>query len=72
MATQPPPNLPLFYKNCSRSRAACTATYRSRTSDKAPYLADAHAIPLTIDEFVHAQRYMPIVFSSGESRCRWR
>ncbi|HEV2866585.1 MAG TPA: SapC family protein [Allosphingosinicella sp.] len=67
MATQPPPNLPLFYKNLQPLSSSAHSTYRARTSEKAPYFADAHAIPLTVDEFVHAQRYMPIVFSTGEN-----
>jgi hypothetical protein len=67
MATQPPPNLPLFYKNLQPLSSSVHSSYRARQSDKAPYFAKAHAIPLTIDEFIHAQRHMPIVFSTGES-----
>jgi hypothetical protein len=67
MASQPPPNLPLFYKNLQPLSSSLHKGFRSRSSDKAPYFANAHAIPLTTDEFIHAQRYMPIVFSSGES-----
>jgi hypothetical protein len=67
MATQPPPNLPLFYKNLQPLSSTHHSGYRARQSDKAPYFATAHAIPLTIDEFVHAQRFMPIVFSTGDS-----
>ena len=66
MATQPPPSLPLFYKNLQPLSSSMHANFRSRTSDAAPYFATAHAIPLTIDEFIHAQRYMPIVFSTGD------
>ncbi len=67
MATQPPPNLPLFYKNLQPLSSSLHAGYKTRTSETAPYFATAHAIPLTIDEFVHAQRHMPIVFSTGEN-----
>jgi hypothetical protein len=67
MATQPPPNLPLFYKNLQPLSSSQHGGYQARQSDKAPYFAKAHAIPLTIDEFIHAQRFMPIVFSTGES-----
>ena len=67
MATQPPANLPLFYKNLRPLSSSVHAGYRSRTTDKAPHFAKAHAIPLTVDEFVHAQRHMPIVFSTGEN-----
>jgi hypothetical protein len=67
MATQPPPNLPLFYKNLQPLSSNLHAKYHARTSDVAPYFANAHAIPLTVDEFIHAQRHMPIVFSTGET-----
>lgn len=67
MATQPPPNLPLFYKNLQPLAASLHGNLKARSTDSAPYLADAHAIPLTIDEFATAQRYFPIIFSSGET-----
>ncbi|HWT13273.1 MAG TPA: SapC family protein [Allosphingosinicella sp.] len=67
MASQPPPNLPLFYKNLQPLSSSVHASYHSRTSETAPYFATAHAIPLTTDEFIHAQRHMPIVFSTGEN-----
>jgi hypothetical protein len=67
MATQPPQNLPLYYKNLQPLSSSQHASYRARTSENAPYFAQSHAIPLTIDEFVHAQRHMPIVFSTGDS-----
>ena len=66
MATQPPPNLPLFYQNLQPLSSSLHADYKSRPADRAPYLATANAIPLTIDEFMTAQRHFPIVFSSGE------
>ena len=68
------PNLPLFYKNLQPlSSSLHTAATRSRSSDKAPYFANAHAIPLTIDEFIHAQRHYPDRLLVGrERRCRWR
>jgi len=68
MATQPPPpNLPLFYQNLQPLSSTLHGGHKAKTSEKAPYFANAHAIPLTIDEFVHAQRSLPIVFSSGET-----
>ena len=67
MATQPPPNLPIFYKNIQPLSSSIHGHYRARSSDRAPYFANAHAIPLTIDEFIHAQRYTPIVFSAGDN-----
>lgn len=67
MASQPPSNLPLFYKTLQPLSSSAHSNYHTRTSDTAPYFANAHAIPLTIDEFVHAQRFTPIVFSVGEN-----
>jgi hypothetical protein len=67
MATQPPANLPLFYKDLQPLSSTMHAGFRSRTVETAPHFATAHAIPLTIDEFIHAQRSMPIVFSAGEN-----
>ena len=67
MASQPQASLPIFYKNLQPLSSSMHGNFKSRTSDKAPYLANQHAIPLTIDEFAHAQRFFPIVFSSGDS-----
>ena len=67
MATQPPPNLPLFYKNLQPLAASLHGKLKARTADNAPYLVDTHAIPLTIDEFTVAQRHFPIIFASGET-----
>jgi SapC len=67
MATQPPPpNLPLFYTNLQPLSSSMHAKLRTKPTDRAPYFAHANAIPLTIDEFISAQRHFPIVFSSGE------
>src|SRR5436305_6858034 len=68
MATQPPPpaNLPLFYKNLQPLSSSLHAKLRINPTTTAPYFAEANAIPLTIDEFVSAQRNFPIVFSGGD------
>jgi hypothetical protein len=68
MATQPPPpNLPIFYSNLHPLSASLHAKLRTKPTDRAPYFAGANAIPLTIDEFIAAQRHFPIVFSTGET-----
>ncbi|TFI56584.1 multidrug transporter [Sphingomonas parva] len=68
MATQPPANtLPLFYGGLEPLSSNQHANYKSRSAQKAPFLAQTHAVPLTIDEFVASQRFFPIVFSSGEN-----
>jgi len=68
MATQPPTpgNLPLFYKNLQPLSSSLHANLKISPATTAPYFAQANAIPLTIDEFVAAQRFFPIVFSAGE------
>ena len=67
MATQPAANLPIFYQDLQPLSSSLHASFKTRGADKAPYFAKAHAIPLTVDEFVSAQRYSPIVFSAGEN-----
>jgi hypothetical protein len=66
MVTQPPANLPLFYKNLVPLQSGPHNAFRTVTSEKAPFFANTHAVPLTIDEFVFAQRHYPIVFSVGD------
>jgi hypothetical protein len=66
MASQAP-QLPLFYNNLEPLSSTAHPNYRTRSADTAPFLARAHAIPITIDEFVAAQRFYPIVFSVGEN-----
>ena len=67
MATQPPPNsFPVFYQGLQPLSSNLHANFKSRTADSAPFLANHHAVPITVDEFVAVQRHCPIVFSSGE------
>ena len=63
----PPPNLPVFYNNLAPLSSTIHSKFKVRSTDRAPYLAKANAIPLTIDEFITAQRHYPIVFSGGEN-----
>jgi len=67
MATQPPANLPLFYKDLIPLSSSAHTGYRVRSSEAAPFLTGAHAIPITVDEFITAQRHYPIVFSVGDN-----
>ncbi|WP_210357058.1 MULTISPECIES: SapC family protein [Sphingomonas] len=63
MASAP---LPLFYNGLEPLSSETHATWRVRPQDSAPFLAGQHAIPITTDEFPLVQRFMPIVFSSGD------
>lgn len=65
MATAPSPSLPLFYNDLMPLNSRDHAQFSAKSSDKATWLVGHHAIPLTVDEFVQAQRSFPIVFSSG-------
>lgn len=67
MASQPPANLPLFYRDLVPLSSSMHAGHKMRNADTAPFLATAHAIPITVDEFITAQRFYPIVFSVGEN-----
>ena len=68
MASAPSqPQLPLFFKDLMPLNSRDHKNYRTRQIDSAPWLSTSHAIPLTVDEFVQAQRDFPIVFSSGEN-----
>jgi hypothetical protein len=68
MATQPPANsLPIFYGGLEPLSSNVHGSYRTWQADRAPFLANTHAIPITVDEFVATQRHCPIVFSSGEN-----
>lgn len=63
----PPPNLPVFYNNLSPLSSTAHATFKFLAAERAPHLAKVNAIPLTIDEFITAQRHYPIVFSAGDN-----
>lgn len=58
-------NLPLFYRDLVPLNSRDHATWNSRTTDRAAWLVNQHAVPLTVEEFPQAQRHFPIVFSSG-------
>ncbi|MCM0000287.1 MAG: SapC family protein [Erythrobacter sp.] len=67
MASAPQPQLPLFYQDLLPLNSRDHAEWRASPLENAGYLAATHAIPLTSDEFVDAQRDFPIVFTAGES-----
>ena len=67
MASAPQPQLPLFYKDLMPLNSRDHANWRARTVDKATWLGNQHAIPLTVEEFPLAQRTFPIVFSAGDN-----
>lgn len=67
MASAPQSNpLPIFYNDLLPLSTQEHAGWHTRALDSAPFLAKQHAVPLTVDEFIPASRFIPIVFSSGE------
>ncbi|NML06494.1 SapC family protein [Sphingomonas sp. G-3-2-10] len=58
--------LPLFYKDLVPLSSQVHADFRIRPATTAPFVVGSHAIPLTVEEFPLAQRFMPIVFSVGD------
>ena len=67
MASAPQPTLPLFYNDLMPLNSRDHAKWRSRPMESAKWLIGQHAIPLTVEEFVQAQRDFPIVFSTGDN-----
>ncbi len=67
MATAPQPQLPLFYKDLLPLNSRDHGDWKVTSFQDAGFLANTHAIPLTVDEFVDCQRDFPIVFTAGEN-----
>jgi hypothetical protein len=62
-----PNQLPIFYNTLEPLSSNAHGNFRTRAASSAPFLAQAHAVPITVDEFVSAQRFYPIVFSVGDN-----
>jgi hypothetical protein len=58
--------LPLFYNAIQPLSSQQHGDWRLKPADSAPFLANQHAVPLTVEEFPLVQRRMPIVFAVGE------
>lgn len=67
MATAPQPQLPLFYKDLLPLNSQEHKDWKVGSFNDASFIAETHAIPLTVDEFVDAQRDYPIVFTAGDN-----
>ena len=68
MATAAPTqNLPIFYSDLVALNVTEHGKMKIRAIEKAPMIANTHAIPATVDEFALLQRHYPIVFSVGET-----
>ena len=58
--------LPMFYRDLMPLNSNDHADWSARATEKATWMVNQHAIPLTAEEFIQAQRNYPIVFSSAE------
>ncbi len=67
MASAPQPQLPLFYKDLMPLNSRDHKGWKSTVFEDTSFFASSHAIPLTVDEFVDAQRNYPIVFTAGDN-----
>ena len=66
MATQAPNNLPLLYSGLEPLSRQAHGDKKLRRLDSIPAINQAHAVPVTVDEFMLAGRFYPIIFSAGE------
>lgn len=66
MASAPTKQLPLFYNDLTPLNSRDHGSWRTRIVDKAPLLIGQHAVPVTVEEFPQAQRFYPIIFTTGE------
>ena len=67
MASAPQPQLPLFYNDLMPLNSRDHKGWSTTNFEDTSFFANSHAIPLTVDEFVDAQRDYPIVFTAGEN-----
>ena len=59
-------NLPMFYNDLMPLNSRDHAEWSAKSTDLATWIVGHHAIPLTAEEFVHASRNVPIVFSAAD------
>lgn len=62
----PNPGLPIMYRDLQPLSSVQHGGLRLRALERTNVLNNAHALPLTVDEFILAQRSFPIVFSAGD------
>jgi hypothetical protein len=60
------PRLPIMYRDLQPLSSVQHGAMRLRSIDRTDILNNVHALPLTVDEFIMAQRSFPIVFSAGD------
>ena len=68
MATQAPSpaTLPLLYNDLQPLNSGQHGNLKLKRDFTVPGIGQTHAIPVTVEEFTHAQRSFPIIFSAGD------
>ena len=68
MASQAPQTaeLPLLYNGLEPLNSTRHSNMKLKPNTNVNGASTMHAVPITIDEFVQAQRFYPIIFASGE------
>ncbi len=66
MATQAPNNLPLLYRGLEALSRQVHGDKKLHRLDTIAGLSETHAVPVTVDEFMLAGRFYPIIFSTGD------
>ena len=68
MASQAPNNaaLPLLYSGLEALNSEQHGKMKLQRLLTIPQVGEIHAVPLTIEEFMSAQRDYPIIFSAGD------
>ncbi len=66
MATQAPNNLPLLYRGLEPLSRQAHGEKKMRRIDTIHGISQTHAVPVTVDEFMLAGRFYPIIFSTGD------
>jgi len=67
MASQAPNNLPLLYRDVEPISRQTHGEQKLRRIESVAELGSTHAIPVTVDEFMLAGRFFPVIFSTGDS-----
>lgn len=67
MASAPKPNLPIFFNDLMPLNSRDHKGWHSKQFPDVSFVGKHHAIPVTVDEFIDAQRHFPIVFSAGDN-----
>lgn len=65
LPAEQPQMLPLFYKSVAPLSWQAHPDWGFEAPQNFGFAATTHAIPITVDEFVMAQRHYPVIFGSG-------